>query len=349
MECKNCNSKWEQGQVKNELTECPFCKASLIADNEAEQLDFGLDLDSDTFLPDWMQGLDEAELDELLNRSDIDMDEEVRNFEKTMREESANQTITERLSMRWELPPNAKAGDTWAAAVEAIRNDEKKPSQRIVFGYYSWIVLDVQSDKALLLSDRIIELRPFDEPMFLAGEGISKWEHSQLREFLNGEFLRSFSNNDLGKIMSARNVNPSNELFGTAAESDTNDLVFLLSVADVFKYFGGEQLQKNLEDLKCEIAKLEKLAMKDPLQALRLKTQDDLYTLEGLYEPSSQAFYDIEFLCFAPYSNPGWWWLRTVGEDDSKAAFINYLGQISWRGREKEKVGGVRPALWLKL
>jgi len=90
------------------------------------------------------------------------------------------------------------------------------------FGNYDWRVLDVEGDKALLITEDVIEQRPFD----VRGENV--WEKCSLRAWLNGEFLQEFTTEERGKI------------------NGTQDKIFLLSVGEANSYFAtdGDRLAK---------------------------------------------------------------------------------------------------------
>jgi len=77
------------------------------------------------------------------------------------------------------------------------------------FGGFDWRVLDVENNKALLITEKIIEQRPYN----VDWTDIT-WESCTLREYLNGEFL-----NKLGVAKSAiadtDNRNSDNPWHGT--------------------------------------------------------------------------------------------------------------------------------------
>ena len=95
-----------------------------------------------------------------------------------------------------------------------------------------WRVLAVENDKALLVSEKILEKRRYN-----VDYRATTWETCTLRKYLNGEFYSG-----LGTAKSAvaetRNPNPSNPWYGTAGGNTTTDKVFLLSLGEVCSYFG---------------------------------------------------------------------------------------------------------------
>jgi len=72
----------------------------------------------------------------------------------------------------------------------------------ITFGNYSWLVLDVEDGRALLLSEEIIGLRPFHN-----SDEYVNWEASDIRRFLNEEFLNQFGEDERVRIAETENIN----------------------------------------------------------------------------------------------------------------------------------------------
>ena len=56
------------------------------------------------------------------------------------------------------------------------------------FGGYSWRVLDIRDNTALIISEYVIEQRPYHDT-YIA----TMWEGCALRKYLNGEFYNGFS------------------------------------------------------------------------------------------------------------------------------------------------------------
>ena len=99
----------------------------------------------------------------------------------------------------------------------------------------TWIIMDKDGDKVLLLSKYGLETLPYNE----SDENIT-WEECSLRTWLNGEFYNdAFEKWEKDLILTSTvtadknpnhmDVNPGN---------DTQDNIFLLSVIEVEKYFG---------------------------------------------------------------------------------------------------------------
>lgn len=194
--------------------------------------------------------------------------------------------------------------------------------QIISFGSYEWRVLDAQKDKALIITDAIIDQRPYHS----AYTQIT-WAACSLREYLNNEFYNSFTSTQREKIEPALNKNHDNEWYGTPGGIDTLDKIFLLSIEDaVCRYFGDSK---------------------------------SLLTNPGKNQRYWFQRKDVNNNKRVAYHNNGaaWWWLRSPGRVGVKAAYIHGDGNIGIQGNNIQKgnldegscKGGVRPALWLKI
>ncbi len=194
---------------------------------------------------------------------------------------------------------------------------------KILFGSYDWRVLDVKTESALIITEYIIEQRPYHE----AYKDIT-WADSSLRKYLNREFYDTFSTVDQLRIIPVINKNPNNQWYGTNGGEDTQDSIFLLSLDEVCQYFG------------------------DSTSNLYHKGKNQRYWFERKDENNRKRIAKIlgtEWDC--------WWWLRSPGRLNIKAAyvwgsegFIGIQGNNILKGNISDGrcTGGVRPALWLK-
>ena len=105
---------------------------------------------------------------------------------------------------------------------------------KIHFGGYDWLILDVTNGMALVLSDKIIEGKPYHSNQT---DSIT-WGDCSLRQYLNEDFFdETFSSEEKEAI--AESTIP-NRIQTTDLKSeglDTIDRVFLLSIDEVQKYF----------------------------------------------------------------------------------------------------------------
>ena len=184
----------------------------------------------------------------------------------------------------------------------------------ITFGGYGWRVLDVQDNKALVLSEKFVELRKYDTK----SDGTT-WEHSTVREYLNGEFYESIPADERAKIAETTVVNNDNPWFGNSSGNNTTDKIFLLSIEEAVQYFGDSG---QLADR--------------PRGATSI---DDEYNSERIVirEDTGKA---------------GIWWLRSNGRHSESKYFacVQDNGTISIYGQNRSYDHfGVRPALWLNI
>jgi len=190
-----------------------------------------------------------------------------------------------------------------------------------------WRVLAVENNKALLISEKVLERRKYHSP-----QGHITWENCTLREYLNNEFY-----NKLGAAKSAiaetRNSNPNNPWYGTNGGKATTDKVFLLSLDELVKYFGdsGALAQKQGKDIKYY----------------------DYSNGSSTPDPNAYWWFGDQYnnVRIANYGGEGaeWWWLRSPGDDSDRAAYVKTAGYVSTIGRFVSLSGGVRPTLWLNL
>jgi len=115
---------------------------------------------------------------------------------------------------------------------EAEKRGSEPLQETTSFGGYDWLVLEKQGGKALILSEYVLETRPYHSEY----TDIT-WEKCSLREYLNGEFYDKFNDEDKARIAETRVINDDNPAYGTDGGNDTNDKVFLLSFDEMQKYF----------------------------------------------------------------------------------------------------------------
>ena len=106
---------------------------------------------------------------------------------------------------------------------EAYKNGET-----IAFGEYQWRILDLQSNKALIITENIVSEQSFTQNI----NGEITWEGSAIRDYLNGSFYQSFTSEEQDKILAVQNH--------TEYEPDTTDHIFLLSIDEAALYFEND-------------------------------------------------------------------------------------------------------------
>jgi Family of unknown function (DUF6273) len=183
----------------------------------------------------------------------------------------------------------------------------------ITFGNYNWRVLDIKTDRKLIITEDIIKLRWYHSDFVDI-----TWADCELRQFLNAEFYNTFNPKEKARIIAVENHNPDNPWFKTKGGIKTIDNIFLLSLEEVCEYFG------------------------DSIENLNTKDKQKWF-ISDENDQERQAKYENEY---------HWWRLRSPGYYGRTSASINSKGNVYVRGngihgRPKDG-GGVRPALWLK-
>ena len=138
------------------------------------------------------------------------------------------------------------------------------------------------------------------------------WKDCSLRSWLNGTFLNdAFSTEEQSIIQSTIVYANRNPEYSTDPGASTTDKVFLLSIDEAEKYFSFDRARR------C-----------NPTQ----------YAVAcGVYADGNNG-------------DNCWWWLRSPGEYQSRAATVHSGGDINYNGTEVNlKHGAVRPALWIDL
>lgn len=210
-----------------------------------------------------------------------------------------------------------------------VRFDEAKDLKKndlVSFGSYEqdgdkdngpeaieWIVLDVQDDRALLLSRYVLLPIPFHDVY-----EDTTWEECSSRTYLNETFRsEAFSSDELERIAETKNANHANEALETHGCGSTRDYVFLLSLEEAKAYLRTDE----------DRALTGSAEPTHYAELLHIETQD-----ETAEEPAKSC-----------------WWLRTPGTYQYSAAFVNRDGTIYENGAvaTHETYCGMRPAVWV--
>jgi hypothetical protein len=204
----------------------------------------------------------------------------------------------------------------------------------IEFGGYEWRVLEVSGGKALLLSEKVLEWRAYQN------DGSSAtWAQSDMRAYLNGEFYDSFSASDRARIAETYVITDDNPWFYTQAMAsgddlwvqdaprggaDTYDRIFLLSLEEVARCFGDSG----------------QLAGGNPGSS---------WYISDRYDSARIAYTAVASPWGDPANTSWWWWLRSPGYAGNYAAGVYYGGIVYVYGYYAVARGGVRPAMWVNL
>ena len=214
--------------------------------------------------------------------------------------------------------------DVYAKAAEKNKGIIMKISEGSLYKFagYDWRVLKSQDKRLLLLSEKVLETRPYHQP----GSEIT-WERCTLRQYLNNDFYDSLGESKL-RIAETHNNNPNNLWYGTRGCDITADKIFLLNLDEVFKYLGdsGDYVNKRRKEYSGN-AKPDGNFVNDQYNNARIAKGAD-----------GKACY---------------WWLRSPGLTGNYCNYIACVyvdGGVSISGLDvSAESGGVRPALWLNL
>jgi transcriptional regulator with XRE-family HTH domain len=198
----------------------------------------------------------------------------------------------------------------------------------IDFGEYKWRVLDVRGDKALIVTENVIEERAFHNDNDTKNK--VTWEQSDMRMYLNGEFYNRFSASEQVRIVEINVVNLDNPWYGKNQYNDTLDKIFLLSYEEVVRYFGDSGALENRKGVEYDVMGLE-------------------------YGDAIHDEYDKARSVLNLAGFNAWWWLRSPGgprdHTDHDHATAGSVDNIIWLcGDDVCKIdGGVRPAMWVTI
>jgi len=178
----------------------------------------------------------------------------------------------------------------------------------------NWRVLAVEDNRVLVISEDIIDLRPFSEELEKAA-----WEQCDLRSWLNADFYNGLPNNMkwIAQISSVRNDEI--QEYDLPSGTDTKDTVFLLSTDEAYEYFQNDNNRRA------------RFFPTDD-QAKRIFENRD-FDIKDYLRDSDNYYY---------------WWLRSPGNGSAYiAACVLEAGDVNVGGDGVNVYYGVRPALWL--
>ena len=230
-----------------------------------------------------------------------------------------------------------KATNNSAAGFTNNIEDFKTVGNIVTFGHYEqdgnnengseeieWTVLEVQHDKALLISNYALDVLPYHNE-----NGIVKWEDCYLRKWLNNSFFKSAFSKDEQTAILMTDVNNNEQGYldwNIDGGNNTQDKIFLLSYAEANRYFGIQLQNYNVPEsynnMKARVKPTTYAIMQGASTSSSNKTADGMAS--------------------------GWWWLRSPGIFLNSAAIVHYDGSLSSNGVSYHH-GCVRPALWINL
>lgn len=118
------------------------------------------------------------------------------------------------------------------AALKQVLKNARPGISVVKIGKYNWKVLKVEDTKVLLLKKAALSKRAYSSDASNAA-----WENSDLRKYLNSDFLNAtFSAEELKNIIQTTVSNSANAKYSTAGGNDTSDYLFLLSIDEAQTY-----------------------------------------------------------------------------------------------------------------
>ncbi len=187
-----------------------------------------------------------------------------------------------------------------------------KVGDYVKFGRYrrkepiEWLVLEVRGNNALLISRYGLDYKQYHHEWT-----DMTWEYSDLRKWLNGWFLRNaFTAAEQEEIAVTKLANDDNPVYGTFGGANTEDRVFLLSIAEADSLFNDDAARKCVQ-------------------------MSDAVGIRAFL--SSKNFINGRACCY--------WWLRSPGSNQGSASAVQRSGTLDLRGEHiLYGYGAVRPA-----
>jgi len=169
-----------------------------------------------------------------------------------------------------------------------------------------WRVLAVENGKALLLSEKILDSKPYNET-----ETNVTWETCTLRAWLNKDFYNAaFSSTEQAKIKTSTVVNEDDPLNGADGGNNTSDKLFLLSYSEVTNPAYGFSTQVDSDTAR-------------QAQGTGFAKSSGLYVYTGSSDNGNSD-----------------WWLRTPGYSSYYACIVYSSGDVGGGGDGGRLVGG---------
>lgn len=199
------------------------------------------------------------------------------------------------------IPANLQVGDIFQ-----FGRYPQSDKQGNVFEEIDWRVLARDGDTALIISVMGLDAKPYHKP----GEKIT-WADCSLRAWLNNEFFNAaFNERERERVVLTNVANNDNPRWKTVGGKNTEDKVFILSIAEAEQYFADD---------------------------------DDRTSKPTAYAAGNGSSTDSD-------NGNGWWWLRSPGGIQLSASLVYTNGEIYDLGGIVNYISGsVRPALRIKL
>lgn len=117
-------------------------------------------------------------------------------------------------------------------ALEKRILEESNIGDKVKVGASLWIVLDKQEDKVLC-----IKYKPLSNIVYSDEEKDVTWETSQIRNYLNSEYIKKiFCEEEVANLIYTVVITSDNMKYNTKGGNETQDKLYILSSDDVLKY-----------------------------------------------------------------------------------------------------------------
>lgn len=208
-----------------------------------------------------------------------------------------------------------------------------------------WKVISVSDDKAVLLSDKILDFSVFKN-MNPSLECNVHWNNSFIRSWLNNEFYNmAFSEKETGYIKESLLEKEENPIDYSRFCDSTYDKVFLLSLSELHEYgfcdeikFSGNTCEERLLEhsmKKKEISEEVKEGMRCSATAYASNKLGNMYMHDYFTSDGMKSY---------------GWWLRTSGSEKNWVGLIDDEGIVNIEGRlATYPYVGIRPAIKVDL
>ena len=212
----------------------------------------------------------------------------------------------------------------------------EKVGDIVNFGTYNGKIIQCQAlavdsvnNKALLVSTEIISYWVFN------GSNVDvTWETSTVRQWLNSDFYNAvYTSAQKAKILESDIENRANSQYNVGGGVNTKDKVFLLSLAEATMYFSNDAARTI--KYNATQAQMEALAMEISNRA----------NSENWHSKPTYAGILADLQSYNGTTDR--WWLRTSGQDLTRAAQISYDGSPYMVGGQVFQIQAVRPAIWV--
>ncbi|MCR5728161.1 MAG: DUF6273 domain-containing protein [Lachnospiraceae bacterium] len=186
----------------------------------------------------------------------------------------------------------------------ANTSDNKEPIR--------WRVLNVNGDDVFLLADKNLDSKAYNDESTEV-----TWETSDIRSWMNGEFINSAFTSDERSVIRNSELNNNNNIsYDTPGGNNTTDKVFLLSETDIYNSSYGFSESNTEYDFV-------KTGYNTAFASDRGASEND-----GI----------------------SYWWLRTPGYTAGDALYVDWYGLPAVLGTEvNDATIAVRPALHISL